>query len=200
MKEIVEGLEERPYVERYSWFPYNINSANEIDGAAYSGASALFDYETGAITQLGELYASLGNPEGYQLSVITNKYVEKEETTTQEPTTKKNVTTQPATTSAPKKKAKPAKVSVKKATNVKKLSVKLIWKSAKNAKKYQVQYSLDKKFRTAKKYKTKTVTTKKVTYTVKKLTKKKKYYFRIRGVNGKTYGSWSKAKKVSIKK
>ena len=60
--------------------------------------------------------------------------------------------------------------------------------------------SLDKKFRTAKKYKTKTVTTKKVTYTVKKLTKKKKYYFRIRGVNGKTYGSWSKAKKVSIKK
>lgn len=200
MKEIVEGLEERPYVERYSWFPYNINSANEIDGAAYSGASALFDYETGAITQLGELYASLGNPEGYQLSVITNKYVEKEETTTQEPTTKKNVTTQPATTSAPKKKAKPAKVSVKKATNVKKLSVKLIWKSAKNAKKYQVQYSLDKKFRTAKKYKTKTVTTKKVTYTVKKLTKKKKYYFRIRGVNGKTYGSWSKVKKVSIKK
>ena len=65
-----------------------------------------------------------------------------------------------------------------------------------------IRYSILQKvhLREQSKYKTNTVTTKKVTYTVKKLTKKKKYYFRIRGVNGKTYGSWSKAKKVSIKK
>ena len=94
------------------------------------------------------------------------------------------------------KKLKANKVSKK----AKKATATLKFSKVSGAKKYQVQYSLDKKFRTAKKYKTKTVTTKKVTYTVKKLTKKKKYYFRIRGVNGKTYGSWSKAKKVSIKK
>lgn len=202
MKELVEGLEARPYVERYSWFPYNINSDNEIDGAAYSGASALFDYDTGAITELGELYASLGNPEGYQVAEITNKYVEPAETTTVASTTKAQTTQAPTTKQATTKASvlKPAKVSVKKVVNVKKKSIKISWKKAKNAKKYQIQYSLDKKFRKAKKYKTKTISTKKLTYTVKKLTAKKKYYFRVRGINGKVYGAWSKIKSVKVKK
>ena len=199
MKALVQGLEERPYVERYSWFPYNIHSANEIDSAAYSGASALFDYDTGAITRLGEIYAGLGNPEGYRLAEITNKYVEPQKETTTAPvtTTKQPVTTQKATmTSA----LKPTRVSVKKPVNIKRKSVKLSWKKAKRAKKYQIQYSLNKKFKKAKKYKTKTISTAKLKYTVKKLTKKKKYYFRVRGVNGKSYGAWSKIKSVVIKK
>lgn len=53
---------------------------------------------------------------------------------------------------------------------------------------------------TTKKFKKKVVTktTKKLKYTIKKLAKGKTYYIRIRGVNGKEVGKWSKSKKVKI--
>ena len=93
------------------------------------------------------------------------------------------------------KKIGQAKISS--AKNSKKKTVTLSWKKASNAKKYQIQYSLNKKFSKAKKYKTKTITLK---VTVKKLTRKKTYYFRVRGINGKNVGKWSAVKKVKITK
>lgn len=195
---VVEGLEAREYVERYAWFPYNINSDNDIDGVKYSGATAMFDYETGGLTDLGVLYANLGNPEGYKLADITDRYVEPTTEPVTEPTTKpKNeaTTKQPTPTTKPKV-VKPGTPSIRTAKNVKKKSLKLTWKKASNAKKYQIQYSMNKKFKKG----NKTKVTNKLKYTIKGLKKKKTYYVRVRGINGKTYGKWSKAKKVKIKK
>lgn len=125
-----------------------------------------------------------------------------EETTTsmQNTTTKPVTTTKPATTTKPETVKKPGKAIIKTVKNNKKKSVTLKWGQVKNAKKYQVQYSLNNKFKTQKKYKTKTITTNKLSYTIKKLTKKKKYFFRVRGINGKKYGDWSKPKHIKITK
>ena len=73
------------------------------------------------------------------------------------------------------------------------------WNAVKDAKGYQLQYALNKKFK-----KKKSVQTKKTKYTIKKLKKKKTYYIRVRAykMNGKkkVYGKWSTVKKVKIKK
>lgn len=58
MAEVIEGLEERDFVERYAWFPFNPDDEN-------GGASGIFNYSTGELTELGKLYKSLGVPEGY---------------------------------------------------------------------------------------------------------------------------------------
>ncbi len=206
---LVEYLDETPYVERYCWFSYDIQSSNEIDGYDGSGATSMFDYASGNYTDLGRLYSNIGNPAGYNAEVITDDemyvYVPPVEPTTEETTTEKTTegpTTQKPTTVEPTTATKkvPTRVSIKTAKNIKKKSVKLTWKRAKNAKKYQVQYSLSSKFKTAKKFKTKMKTTSKLTYTVKSLTKKKIYYFRVRGVNGKFTGKWSRSKKIKIRK
>lgn len=96
----------------------------------------------------------------------------------------------------PKTETKPGKVSSLKAKNKKKKTVILTWKKAGGAKKYQIQYSQNKKFKKAK-----TKTTAKKTYKVTKLKKKKTYYFRVRAISasGKK-GSWSNPAKVKIKK
>ena len=83
------------------------------------------------------------------------------------------------------------------------------FKAVKRASGYQLQYSLNKKFKKAKKYKTKTVNLKATkaatrTGTIKKLDKKKRtYYVRVRAykvLNGtKYYCKWTKAKKVKTK-
>ncbi|MCR5792875.1 MAG: hypothetical protein K6G65_06875, partial [Lachnospiraceae bacterium] len=75
------------------------------------------------------------------------------------------------------------------------------WKKVVNAKGYEVQYTLDKKFK--KGIKTQKAT--KTTLKIKKLKKGKTYYVRVRawkmGASGKKiYGDWSKIKKVTIKK
>ena len=88
---------------------------------------------------------------------------------------------------------KPAKVTVK---NTQTRKIKITWKKVKNAKKYQVQYSTSKKFKKRVVLKT----TKKLKYTIKKLIKGKTYYIRVRGVNGKKVGKWSKIQKIKIKK
>ena len=93
----------------------------------------------------------------------------------------------------------PAKAKAPAVKKAKKKSVKLVWSKIKNAKKYQVQYSLNKKFKKGKKYGTKTVTTANIKITIKKLNKKT-YYVRIRGINGKNIGKWSKVKKITMKK
>ena len=77
--------------------------------------------------------------------------------------------------------------------------VKVTWKKTAGVVGYQVQYSLNKKMKAAKKKNCKTVGV-----TIKKLKKKKTYYIRVRAykMNGKkkVYGKWSTVKKVKIKK
>ena len=58
MKTAIDGLNSRSYVERYAWFSFGADDAN-------NGASALYDVDTGVLTDLGELYVGYGNPEGY---------------------------------------------------------------------------------------------------------------------------------------
>lgn len=92
------------------------------------------------------------------------------------------------------------KLSSVKNTSSKKMTVK--WSKNSKVTGYQIQYSTSSKFTSAK---TVTVKSYKTTSkTISKLTKKKKYYVRIRTyktVSGKTYySSWSGAKSVTIKK
>lgn len=98
-------------------------------------------------------------------------------------------------------KAYPKKVGKTSITSLKasKTSIKLKYKKASNAQKYQISYAANKKFS-----KVKTITTKSTSYTVKKLKKNTKYYFRIRSIrveNGKNkYGSYSAVKTAKTKK
>ena len=89
---------------------------------------------------------------------------------------------------------------IKTAKNNKKKAVSVTWGKLNNARKYQLQYSLNKKFAKNKKYKTKTITTAKTKANISKLKKKKTYYFRVRGVNGKNVGKWSAVKRVKVNK
>ena len=74
--------------------------------------------------------------------------------------------------------------------SLKRSKTKIQFKKVKNAKKYQIQYATNKKFKKAK-----SKTTTKLKYTIKGLKKNKKYYVRVRGVNGTTKGRWSAVKK-----
>lgn len=214
VKGIVEYCNDLPYVERYCWFSYNVQSANDLDGITGSGATAMFDYETGNYTELGRVYSQIGNPEGYKANEITDDmmyvYVAPPttepvvtttvpETTKAPETTKVEVTTTVPTavetTPAPVNK-KPGKVTISSAKNVKKQSVSLVWKKVNGAKKYTVQWTTDKKFK--KSVKTKTI--KVLTIKITKLAKKKTYFFRVKAVDGKNSGNWSAVKKVTIKK
>lgn len=58
LETVIKGLNERDYVERYSWFSFDTTDGN-------NGASALWTNSTGKLTDLGQTYVQLGNPEGY---------------------------------------------------------------------------------------------------------------------------------------
>lgn len=95
-------------------------------------------------------------------------------------------------------------VSISSAKNSKKNTFVIKWKKVDNAKGYEVQYALNKKFTKGKKTKNITVASK-VSFTAKKLKKGKIYYVRVRAYNtsskgSKVYGKWSTVKKVKIKK
>ncbi len=215
LSDVVSRLNSISYVERFCWFPYDIDSKNDIDEFDGSGATAMFEYASGKYTELGKMYSSTGNPEGYSAETISDsemfvyeERITKEaptETTTEQPTTQittqaETTTTQPqVVTQEPTTKKtvkKPVKATLSKAQNVKKKSVKLSWKSVANADKYKVQWALNKKFTKSKK--TKIVT--KTNYKVTKLKKKKTYYFRIAAMNSAGIGPWSNVKKTKIKK
>lgn len=55
---LIEGLEERDYIQRYAWFSFGVMDKR-------NAAAALFKKSTGELTALGEAYANAGNPEGY---------------------------------------------------------------------------------------------------------------------------------------
>ncbi len=94
----------------------------------------------------------------------------------------------------------PAKVTLSKVTAGSK-SAALAWKTVSGASGYEVQYSTSSKFKSAKTATVKKGSSKKTT--IKKLTKGKKYYFKVRAyktVDGnKVYGAWSSAKSVKVK-
>lgn len=77
----------------------------------------------------------------------------------------------------------------------------ITWYSDINASGYQIRYSTDKKLK--KSVKTVNVSAKKTSKVIKKLKRKKKYYFQVRtyvSENGqKIYGKWSKKKSVKVK-
>ncbi|MCR4847107.1 MAG: leucine-rich repeat domain-containing protein, partial [Eubacterium sp.] len=114
------------------------------------------------------------------------------------PTEKKSET--PTVSPDNNKTKAPAKVNLKSAKNLKGKKLKAIWKKVNGAKGYEVQYSTNKKFKKAK-----TKTTKKTSFVIKKLKKKKTYYVRVRAytidASGKKVpGKWSKVKKAKISK
>lgn len=186
VQDIVAYLDACPYVERYCWFSYDIDSTNEVDEFDGSGGTAMFEYASGLYTDLGCIYSSIGNPSGYNANVISSEEKYEKETTTEAPeTTTVNLTP-----------TKPGKVSLGKPKNVKKKAVSLTWKAVIGAKKYNVNYAMNKKF--TKKSKTKTTT--KTTYKITKLKKKKTYFFRVRAVNDAGKGAWSNVKKIKVKK
>ncbi len=92
-----------------------------------------------------------------------------------------------------------SKVVLKTPKNKKGKKIVMSWSTVKGAKGYQVQYAANKNFK-----KKSSVSTKKTTYTIKKLKKNKIYYIHVRAydTNGteKTYGAWSKITKVKVKK
>lgn len=60
MKKVIPALDQREYVERYAWFPFDPTDK-------YGGASGLYDVNTGKLNSLGKVYRNLGNPKGYTL-------------------------------------------------------------------------------------------------------------------------------------
>lgn len=88
-----------------------------------------------------------------------------------------------------------AKTKIKLAKRTKKSAIKVKYRKLKNAKKYQIQYASNRKFKKAK-----IKTTKKRTYIIKNIKKEKSYYIRVRGINGKVKGAWSKVKVVKKQK
>lgn len=120
-------------------------------------------------------------------------------TTTVQPTTVKTTTPIPTTVQPTTQAVTVGKVTIKSVKNVKGKKAKITLSKLNGAKGYQIKYSTSKKFKKAI-----TKTTKKLTYTVKRLKKNKKYYFKARAyriVNNKRYyGNWGKVKKVTIRK
>lgn len=105
--------------------------------------------------------------------------------------TTKNINPVASTSSSNKK---IARAKIKYAKNIKSITIK--YSKLANAKKYQIQYALNKKFTKS----VKTKSTRKLTYKIKKLKSKRTYYVRVRGINGKIIGKWSKSKKIKVKK
>ena len=87
----------------------------------------------------------------------------------------------------------PSKVKIKSANRTSKKKITVRFYKAKNAKKYQIQYAYNRKF---KKAKTKVTVKNKF---VLKIKAKKTCYIRVRGINQNKKGKWSKVKKVKKK-
>lgn len=155
--------------------------------------------ESGVVTAINKghttIYAT--NRDGFIASSTVVVEDDNEKTTTNE------VVTKPEKKPSVVKTTKPNKASIISLKNNKKKMICVKWKCQVEADGYQIQYALDKKF--TKKLKTKNVNSfYKESMTIKNLKKKKTYYVRVRAFKksggSKIYGSWSKVKKVKIKK
>ncbi|MFR6560994.1 MAG: fibronectin type III domain-containing protein [Eubacterium ventriosum] len=96
-----------------------------------------------------------------------------------------------------KKINKPDKVKIISARNVKKKTVKLTWKKVSGKTKYQIQYSLNKKFRKG----VKTKKTTKPNIKINRLSKRKNtMILELEAINSAGIGKWSNVKKIVIRK
>lgn len=186
LKIVCKGLNERSYVERYSWF------SPDYQGTSASG-SALFDYATGKLSTIGKIYAQIGNPAGYKAKTYGVN-----SSTTAKTSMAECIAKQPSKLYVPEGKKKAFKFTAK---------------TVRRAAGYQIQYSTKKNMKGSKTKKFKKATGKikiKFTKKQKKLIKKKpkkykkiKYYVRVRAykvIGGKTYYyNWSPKVKVKVK-
>ncbi|MFR0910972.1 MAG: glycosyl hydrolase [Eubacterium sp.] len=117
MKIVLKGLNERNYVERYAWFNFNPTDSK-------TGASGIFNYDTGKLTTLGQIYANIGNPAGYKAKTYGVSY-----TTTKSTSIASCAASVPTTTYSPIGKKK---------------SIRYSFRTIKRATQYQVQCSLSK--------------------------------------------------------
>lgn len=94
---------------------------------------------------------------------------------------------------------KPSKVSLKSVKIISTTTIKVIWKSVKHAKGYQIKISTNKKFKKSKTVNTVNASNKRIT----RLKSGTKYYVKIRAytkINGtKKYGKWSNIKALRTK-
>ncbi len=176
----IDGLNQRDYVERFSWFSFDTTDRN-------NGASALWTNSTGNLTELGRTYVDYGNPVE---TAVQGSTVNPGATQVGELNTTKQPTSVVTTTNA--------KVTVKKAVikslkNLKKRRAKLTIKKISGAVGYQVRWCDNKKFQG---YDLRTI--KKRTLIIKHLDLKTTYFFKVRAYkkNGKkkVWGKWSKVK------
>ena len=192
LKTAIAGLNSRDYVERYAWFSFDTTNTG-------NGASALWTNSTGVLTNLGNTYVTYGNPTSdYQVGTAVNNYKHSSDIViknTQNQNANQNTNQNVSTINV----KKPDKVKIKSAKNLKGKKIKLTWKKISGAKGYQIKYSDSKKFNGSW-----IKSTKKTSYTIRKLDKNTKYYITVRAFvnNGKNklYGSWSKVKKIKVKK
>ena len=110
--------------------------------------------------------------------------------------TEESTTTQvlPNTSASQSRLSNIDKVIGVKLKNKKKKKLIIYWRGLKAAKKYQVRFAKNKKFKGAK-----TKVVKKSPITIKNVKLKKTYWVKIRGFNEKSYGSWSVVKHIKIK-
>lgn len=115
------------------------------------------------------------------------------------PTTTQTVDGNKQTTPTVVSVSKPKRVQITKAKNIKKRKISLKFKKIKGAKGYQVRWCENRRFNG---YEQKT--TSKASMTLKGLSKKTTYFIKVRAYKTtgkkKLYGTWSKVKKVKVKK
>lgn len=172
LEHLMPGLDEREYVERYSFFSF--------DRAKFAGG--LWWHSTGALSDAGKVYAQYGNP--------TTDYVAGSAVNNGDSTVK------PTTVTVVKK---PAKTKIKSLKNVKNRKVKVSIKKIKGATGYQIRWSDSKKFngywqKSTKKTK---YTLKNLDKKTRYYIKTRAY---TKNGNKKLYGSWSKKKSIKVKK
>lgn len=169
---LMPGLDERAYVERYSFFSFN---KAEFDGG-------LWWYSNGELSEAGQLYAKYGNP-------ATDNNTEGATTVNTE-----NPSTTPTQTVK-----KPAKVKFKSLKNIKKRKIKISIKKIKNVAGYQIRWSDSKKFRGYWQKITKKTqyTLKKLDKNTRYYIKVRAY---VKSGNKKVYGKWSKIRNIKVKK
>lgn len=196
LEAVLKGLDERSYVERYSWFSFD--TTDETNGAA-----ALWTNKTGVLTDLGNAYVANGNPEGYSYgnctaidnSTMNVMYASLQNDNNNNNNNNNNNANDGLDGTTVKKLRKTGIISVK---SLKKKTAKIKIKKVAGAKGYQIKYSDSKKFVG---YIEKS--TSKTTITIKKLDRKTKYYFKVRAYTKvgkkKVYGAWSKTKSVKVK-
>ncbi len=170
---VMPGLDEREYVERYAAFGFN------------SDKYGLWNYYTGTLTAGGEVYASLGNPDSYSALESSS-----------DNSASSNASVSGTSNASA---SKVSKIKIKSVKNTGKGKVKVKIKKIKGATGYQIRWSDNKKFCG---YWQKKTT--KAKYTIKKLEKGSRCFVKarmyVKDSSGSHKGSWSKIKKVKVRK